>query len=336
MRKLFIILFLLTLFTINGNSFKDLPDDELVQIAKDGDPEAQYQLGLLIEELKVTRNRTRLNYLDRNSYYWFELAAEQDHPEALTKVAQEYFSSFGRYKEQNFPKSIELLKRAEDKNSEAALFLAIIYYNGLGIEKNRELSIEYLSKSQKVYRQTKPMVFLEKEFITMIRELTAEENPDALYILGDFYYYGKTEYYPQDYRKAFRIYKQAGEKGNIAATYMVGLMLYNGNGVLKDLQESYIWMYKAAESGNTQAIIKAGIMNYFGEGTDIDYNQAHLYLSIGAEAGESLAQYFLGVMYYNGQGCEIDLELSRKWIEEAYLNGSASAKKFWDAKELWR
>ena len=335
MKKRLLIILLFTT-TINAYENIELPDDELVRYAKNGDPEAQFSLGLLLEELKYTKNSQRLDYIDRDSFYWYEMAAESEHPRALTKIALEYLSEFGHYKVKDLEKVIELLLRSSNSDKEAALILSIIYYHGIGTGKDIEAAIGYFMESQKDFYRLRPMIFLEKELVDMVRELSEQNNPYALFVLADFYYYGKTEYYEQDYKKAYRIYKQSAELNSISSTYMVGLMNYNGIGVLKDLKESYTWILKAAEAGITQAINKAGIMSYFGEGTKINFEMAHSMFLVASEAGDSLSQYFLGVMYYKGEGCEKDRELSKKWIKTAYESGSASAKKFWETKELWK
>lgn len=333
-----LLLFIILLFTTTLYAYEniELPDDELVQYAKNGDSEAQFRLGLLLEELKYTKNRQRLDYIDRDSFYWYELAAENEHPQAITKIALEYLSEFGHYKVRDLGKVIELLLRSSNRDKEASLFLSIIYYHGIGTEENVEAAIGYFIESQKDFYRLRPMIFLEKELVDMVRELSEQNNPYALFVLADFYYYGKTDYYEQDYKKAYRIYKQSADLNNISSIFMVGLMNYNGIGVLKDLRESYTWILRSAEAGIIQAINKAGIMNYFGEGTVINYEIAHSMFLVASEAGDSLSQYFLGVMYYKGEGSEKDRDLSKKWIKAAYENGSTSAKKFWETKELWK
>jgi len=331
-----VLFFLISTSYIFAIDYTTIPDDELVELAKDGDVEAQYSLAILLDQLKYEKNSQRLDYLERDSFKWYELAAQNGHPKSITKVALEYLSEFGQYKVKDYKKCINLLTQSAAEDREAALYLSIMYYFGLGVEKNSQSSLEYLIQSQKNFYRLRPLIYLEKELISMVRDLVKQENPYALFILGDFYYYGKTGAYSQDYKKAYRVYRKAADLGNVSAIYMVGLMNYNGIGILKDLHEAYNWIIKAAENNIIDAISKAGIMNYFGEGTVINYKLAHSLFLKASEGGESLSQYFLGVMYYKGEGCQKDRDLSRKWIKEAYLNGSTSAKKFWETKELWK
>ncbi|MBN2619125.1 MAG: sel1 repeat family protein [Spirochaetales bacterium] len=336
MKRLLLIILLTNFIHIFSIDYTKLPDDELYELAETGDKEAQYNLALLIEDLIYTKNYQRLDYVERKPFVWYEKAAIQGYPKALTRVGKEYLDNYGYYKKKDINKAIELFTQASDSDQEASLLLAIINYNGIGIPANKERGKQLLEKSQKDFFRVKPMLYLEKELVEMVRELVKENNPNALFILGDFYYFGKTGYYEQSYDKALRLYSQGAELGNSSATYMLGMMYYNGIGVLKDINESFKWINLSAESGNLSAIIKAGIMNYFGEGTTVDYEAALKWFTMGALKMDSLSQYFIGVMYYKGEGTEQNIEQSKKWIKKAFENGSESAKKFWDSKELWK
>lgn len=330
--SLLITLLTTTLFSMD---YKKLPDDELVQLAENGDDVAQYQLGMLLMELGLRNEKNRLDYIERDYFKWFELSAEQNNAKSLLRIGKEYLSSFGHYGVQDYKKAVELLSKASSE-SEALLLLATLTYHGLGTSQNNETAILYLKESQIDFYRVKPMLYLEQELVNMVRDLSKLENPDALFILGDFYYNGRTEIYIKDYEKAFRIFKQSAELGSSSAAYMVGSMLYKGTGVLKNLVESYSWISKATELGHIEATSKAGVMSYFAEGTERDIPMAFDLFTIAAKEENPLSQYFLGVMYYRGEGTEKNRSESKKWIERAYKNGSTTAKKFWDAKELWK
>ncbi|MGL1893285.1 MAG: sel1 repeat family protein [Spirochaetaceae bacterium] len=312
-----------------------IPDDELVQLAETGDREAQYYLGVLISELENSHNITRLGYVDRNKYHWFELAAAQNHGKSLTIIGKEYLTAFGYYRNQDYIKAEEHFTAGMSEDPESLLLISILTYYGLGAVSDKLLAEKYLIESQHTYYRIPPMIHLQKELVQMIRELTRKDIPEALFILGDFYYTGKTDFYLKDYKKAFRIFNKAGELGNSSAAFMLGTMLYDGIGVLKDLKQSYKWITLSAQSGNLQAIIKAGIMNYFGDGTTIDLEKAFNWFKISAKENDSLSQYFLGVMYFKAEGVEQDLSQTKYWIQKAFENGSATAKRFWDKNKLW-
>lgn len=326
----------MSILPLPAENYSELPDDELVKLAENGDSNAQYQLGLYLEELKYSNDQLRFSYIERNPFKWYLAAAENNQPEALTKVGKEYLSKFGYFKKQDFGQAVNNFQSAASSNSESALLLSILKFWGIGTEKNKEEALALFKQTGSNFYRFKSMIYLEKELIDMVRELGKEDNPDALFALGDFYYFGKTNYYKQDYKKALRLYTQSAELNNCYAAYMLGMMYYNGTGTLKDLKKSYRWIAKSAELECLRAQVKIGIMNYFGEGTEINTSKAFYWFSLTAPKDDPLSQYFLGVMYYKGEGTDKDLGLSKKWISRAYENGSASAKKFWDSKELWK
>ncbi|GEM_PF-6235999 len=79
------------------------------------------------------------------------------------------------------------------------------------------------------------------------------DDPDAIKLMGDIYYYGvntKEEQIDQDYRQAKFYYERAIDKnGQIGAMYQLGLMYYKGLGVPKDKKNARSWMQKSSDGG---------------------------------------------------------------------------------------
>lgn len=332
-RLVLLILITTSLFSLDYSS---LPDDELLFLAETGDLEATYILGMLLEELELEGDNLRFNTINKDPYYWITSAADSGFPKAQTKLGKEYLTSYGHFNTQDFKKAYEYFLKSSNQDNEASLFISLILFHGLGMEKDTTLAIQYFNKSQQDFFRIKSFIYLEDKLIEMVQELVKENNPNALFVLGDLYYFGKSDYYKQDYKKAFRIYQKGGELGSHSCQYMAGMMTYNGVGTLKDLNQSYMWIKSSADGGNTSAKVKLGIMSYFGEGTEMNWETAFENFKVAAEKDDSLAQYFIGVMYYKGEGTEIDMHQSKVWIKKAYENGSPSAEKFWNAKELWK
>lgn len=331
-----VVFFLLLTTTIFAADYKSLPDDELVLLAESGDLKACFTLGMELEELQISGETLRFNSINKDPYYWINLAADGSYSEALTKLGKEYLTSYGHFNKQDYKKSYEYFLKASEQDNEASLLLSILLFHGLGVDKNKELSLDFFNKSQNDFYRIKSFIYLEEKLITMIQSLVKDDTPNALFVLGDLYYFGKSDYYEQDYKKAYRIYEKGGNLGNISCQYMLGMMSYNGVGTLKDLNQSYKWIKLSAQGGNISAKVKLGIMSYFGEGTEINLDVAFSNFKTAAETNDSLAQYFLGVMYYKGEGTDIDMYQSKIWIKKAYENGSPSAEKFWNTKELWK
>ena len=70
-------------------------------------------------------------------------------------------------------------------------------------------------------------------------------DPRAETRVGFFYYKGDPFYrgdgFPQDYAKAMKWWRKAADQGYAEAQFDVGHMYWFGEGVSKDLVQSYMW-----------------------------------------------------------------------------------------------
>ena len=95
------------------------------------------------------------------------------------------------------------------------------YANGLGVDANIELAMEYLKKSAEL------------------------GYANAITDLGNAYVSGVPGI-PQDLHKALELYMKAAEQGYPMAQFFIGRMYENGWGVNKDIKEANKWYEKAA------------------------------------------------------------------------------------------
>ena len=65
--------------------------------------------------------------------------------------------------------------------------------------------------------------------IKILRAQSEEGNPDAKFYLGSLYYIGRD--LKQDYLKAIELFKEASERGNIAATFNLGIIMRRVEGL---------------------------------------------------------------------------------------------------------
>lgn len=129
-------------------------------LAADGDAVAQYRLSYLLFNTEL------LQVSDRAKLFWLELSAQAEYINAMTRIGMLYFE--GKYYSKDLIKARFWLKKAADKNDAYAMYnLAVVYYNGIGID-NADLTkaVEYFKKS------------------------AALEFPPALYNLGMLYWAG--------------------------------------------------------------------------------------------------------------------------------------------------
>ena len=129
-------------------------------------------------------------------------------------------------------------------------------------------------------------------------------------------------YNKKQYSDAVPLYKQAAEKGNATAQYILGGCYYNAYGVAKDDKQAIVWFRKAAEQGNANAQNSLG---YCYEEIK-DYNQAVLWYTKSAGQGNAEAQNRLGNCYLNGNGVAQDHNQAVYWFKKAAEQGLANAQ----------
>jgi TPR repeat protein len=111
---------------------------------------------------------------------------------------------------------------------------------------------------------------------------------------------GWTSYINGDFRTATKEWKPLAEKGDAKSQTNLGILYFNGKGVLKDYKEAVSWLKKAAEQG------------------------------------EAEAQYILGQIYIDGDGVSKSLKAAKYWVQLAYENNFEGAKELWDEYQLWK
>ena len=165
-----------------------------------------------------------------------------------SEEASEYYSAGEEaYKEKNYQKAFEnFTKAAELGNEEAQLYLARMYHEGEGVEKNLERTLYWMNKAY-----------------------TTNPNYKNKFMLGIALCEG------EDYKRAFPLLKEVAEiqeKDEIGSTYtlevvlgnlspqmithaqmLVGSMYADGNGVERDYNQAEYWLKKSIEGGNTEA-----------------------------------------------------------------------------------
>ena len=103
-----------------------------------------------------------------------------------------------------------------------------------------------------------------------------------------------------DFRVASKQWRLLAEKGDAKSQTNLGILYFNGKGVLKDYKKAVSWLKKAAEQG------------------------------------EAEAQYILGQIYIDGDGVSKSLKAAKYWVQLAYENNFEGAKELWDEYQLWK
>jgi len=104
----------------------------------------------------------------------------------------------------------------------------------------------------------------------------------------------------QDFRLAAKEWKPLAEKGDAKSQQNLGILYFNGKGVLKD------------------------------------YKKAVNLLQNAANQGEAEAQFILGKIYIDGDGVPKSLKTAKIWVEMAFENEFDGAEALWNDNKLWK
>ena len=202
---------------------KKSKEQELLELAEQGDANAQYELGYYYEWK---------SYDDKKALEWYTKAAEQGHIKAQEQVA--YIYRKGKVVERSYEKYVEWMTKAANQGSaEAQQSLGVFYDKGAdGVPQNYELAAMWFEKA-------------------------AEQGKvEATYQLGEYYYWGNGV--PENNEKAIEWYKKAAEGdvhyvATIEAQWRLGEMYEHGHGVDVDLEVAAEWYNSAAKNHHSGA-----------------------------------------------------------------------------------
>ena len=226
------------------------------------------------------------------SIEWYKRAAAKGDYEAIRYFVEEIGLDYSE-------EPLEwCIKVAEYGDSAAQLYLAEIYRNGEGVEKD-------FGESLKWYK------------------LAAEAGDrDAIYDLGYMFYYG--DEVEQDYQQAYYWFDKDGFR--YLPYYICADMYFY---VTKDYQNAFRLYHEALKEGVEEATYKIGEMYYYGLGVEQDYNNAFKFLKYyndefdedDFDFAPAEVHYMLAEMYKNGWGVEQNQEEAEKLFRAAERGG---------------
>ncbi len=240
-----------------SNDSDDITLDILIQLAENGDVEAQYRLALSYYQGEGVEKDPK------EAFEWFEKAAKQGDDNAQFYLAQCY--DYGEGVEEDKREAFRWYKKsAERGNISAQNNLAFCYEYGDGAEENKEKAFKWYRKAAEqgyavaqnnvgiCYDEGSGVEEDKKKAFEWYMKSAEQGNDDAQYNLACLYYSGKGV--EENKYKAFEWYKKSAEQNNPDAQYELALCYDNGIGIKEDKQEAFEWYKKAAEQNNGDAI----------------------------------------------------------------------------------
>ena len=120
----------------------------------------------------------------------------------------------------------------------------------------------------------------------------------------------------RDYQESLKWFQKAADQGDKDAQYELGKWYYSGEWVTRDYAEALKWFQKAAEQGNVESLRQTNLLSSF------------LTTKEKAEQGDKESQYQLGLMYYKGEGISKDLREAFTWLQKAASQDHAAAQTY--------
>jgi len=272
--------------------------EELEEKVRGGDPEAQFQLAIFLEEGKGQKKDTRRTLI------LLHKAAQKGHSESGKKLLS----------------LIEEIKvKAANHDAYSEYLYGYVLLNGRGLDKNEKSGFEYVLKSAE-------------------KGNSEAQYTAGQVLLGIGEYGSSIKDIPKDEKLGFEWLLKSAEKGNSKAQYYAGQILLGTKhlGALgsstkeipKNTEAGIEWLQRSANSGDLSAM--AALFKEYMDGKNVQQNQNEAFklAMTAAQKGDAEAAMSVGAMYYLGAGVDHDLkEALRYWHRSAEL-GYQTAKVF--------
>ena len=281
-------------------------------LAEEGNPKAQYYLGVLYHDTNRAVEGVPPDW--RESAKWYALAAEQGHRTAQFHLGIQLENGLGIPEDR--AEAVKWYRlSAEQGYAPAQSNLGNMYERGSGIPEDKAEAVKWYTLAAEQGDATEV-------------EIQSSGVPDPPWFVGRAQFrlglmYDDGDGVPQDHREAVKWYSLAAERGLGRAQFRLGVMYANGRGVPEDKAEAVKWYSLAAEQGWGEAGFTLGRMYDDGDGVPEDDREAVKWHTIGAEQRVAESQNALGLMYYLGAGVPKDDVYAHMWFNIASSHGQA-------------
>ncbi len=128
---------------------------------------------------------------------------------------------------------------------------------------------------------------------------------------------GLSAYRGKQFAQAAELYRRACDGGERKGCHDLGLMYYNGEGVMQDLNRAAGLYKRACDEGGTGGCLDLGEMYSRGDGVPKDLNRAADLFKRACDAGGAPGCTDLGRMYRHGEGVAQDLNRAADLFKKA-------------------
>lgn len=245
------------------DSITEYVDEVLLNEAKAGDANAQFELGTIYED--DVYDLYEGDVIDfkkdlKQAKAWFRRAADQGHIGAQLRMGRialpDHEAAFYWFN-----------KAALQNNSDAQVNVGEMYLNGMGVTQNDIEGAKWIEKG------------------------ALKGHPIGLYEYGMLLADGRG--LEQDSPKALLAFNLAAKAGVPAAKTTLGRIFETQEGVDMNPEMAYQWFSDGARNGHPDSLLQVGKMTAEGRGTLADVVIGHMWVSLAAEAGASGSNDYL-------------------------------------------
>ena len=137
-----------------------------------------------------------------------------------------------------------------------------------------------------------------------------------------------------DAARAAGWYRRAADQGHAPAQFRLGVLYYEGRGVVRDAAAAAAWYEKAAAQGHLAAKFNLGFLYQRGEGVTADRARAEALYRETAMAGLDQARFNLGLLLAGSDEARRDRHIEAwVWLALAAKAGIPNAEEARDAQE---
>ena len=226
-------------------------------LAQEGNPAAQYSIGLLYDQGKGVKKdpQTALKY--------FQAAIKQNLPAAQYYLGVKYYAGLGVKKSPS--KALDLVTRAAEQDHLQAQFqLAYFYDRGIGTPVNLKKATQWYTRAAENgfgpaqhalaarYLTGRGTSLNLEQGVFWLEKAADQNDMDAMRDLGFLYYQGMGV--KKDWTRARKLLLDPADEGSALAQYVLGeIYAQGGHGITQNISQARHWYSKARQSGNSDA-----------------------------------------------------------------------------------
>ena len=233
--------------------------------------------------------------------------------------------------EKELKEAVKYIKMAVDfGNAKAIAFYGEMLFKGNGVPENKEEGLRYVkmaidkgyTKAQEIYNAMLHPELKQNPSVN-IKRLADEGSIDAIFQYAVMLYTGNG--IDLNYEESLKYFKMAADKGHIVSAYNYGYMLLQGLGAVVNILEAAKYLKIAADGNFPKALLTYATLLMNGNGIPKNMKGAAHYFHVLANLGDPDGMYGYGTLVLFGIGVPVNEGEGLHYLFEAYKMGIRDA-----------